>query len=121
GRAMQRRDSGRFSPLLALPLPKGLWPPIPPSLLPALRLSWPPFLWVSTSFGRIFSWPHFLRASSATSFSLSFVLLSSFSFSLPLSCLFSSLPWLASIKSFETRSPPVGARAIQSPGQAPEN
>src|SRR5438132_5578355 len=113
---MRQRGSGRFSPLPASPLSKGRRPPIPPSLLPALRLSWPPFLWVSPSFGRTFSWLLFLRISSTTSFSPSFLLLSSFSFSLPLSYLFSSLPWLASIKSYETTNPPVGARAIQPPG-----
>src|SRR2546423_11503492 len=105
---MRPRGSGRFSPLPASQPPKGRRPPIPPSLLPALRLSWPPFLWVSPSFGRAFSWLLFLRISSTTSFSLSFLLLSSFSFSLPLSYLFSSLPWLASIKSYETTNPPVG-------------
>src|SRR5207237_6985828 len=86
-RAIRPRGSGRFSPLPASPLPKGRRPPIPPSLLPAVRLSWPPFLWVSPSFGRTFSWLLFLRIFSPTSFSLSFLLLSSFSFPLLLPCL----------------------------------
>src|SRR6266853_2396530 len=79
-RATRLRGSGRFLPLPAPPLPKGLWPPIPPLLLPALRPSWPPFLWVSPSFGRTSSWPLFLQISSTTSFSLSFLTLSSFFF-----------------------------------------